>query len=89
MSQRPIVAQRRKDAKEEHQFASPPQIRYHSNMAIKASPPAHKIADTGETPERGHAVWKRSKIELGLKQAEDRASLIPADKVWRDLGLER
>ena len=89
MPKRPIFAQRRKDAKEERQFASTPQIRYHPNMATKASPPAHKIADTGETPEAGHAAWKRSKIELGLKQAEDRASLIPAEKVWRDLGLER
>ena len=89
MPYRSIVAQRRKDAEEERQFASTPQIRYHPNMATKASPPAHKIADTGESPESGHAVWKRSKIELGLKQAEDRASLIPADKVWRDLGLER
>lgn len=57
-------------------------------MATKASPPAHKIADTGESPEHGHAVWKRSKIEFGLKQAEDRASLVPADKVWRDLCFE-
>ena len=57
-------------------------------MATKASPPAHQIAGTGEASERGHTAWKRSKIELGLKQAEDRASLIPADKVWRDLGLE-
>ena len=57
-------------------------------MATKVVPPTHKIAGTGETPERGHAAWKRAKIERGLAQAEDRASLIPADKVWRDLGLE-
>ncbi len=57
-------------------------------MATKASLPVYKIADIGDPPERGHAAWKRSKIELGLKQSEDRASLIPADKVWRDLGLE-
>ena len=58
-------------------------------MATKAAPSLHKIADTGETPERGHAAWKRTRIERGLAQAKDRASLIPAEKVWRDLGLER
>ena len=58
-------------------------------MAIKVAPPVHKIADTGETLERGHAAWKHAKIERGLAQAEDRASLIPAGSVWRDLGLER
>ena len=58
-------------------------------MATEAAPPTHKIADTGETPEHGHAAWKRAKIERGLAQAGDRASLIPAEKVWRDLGLER
>ena len=89
MPYRSIVAQRRKDAEEERQFASTPQIRYHPNMATKASPPAHKIADTGETSEHGHAVWKLAKVERGLAQTEDRASLIPAEKVWHDLGLER
>ena len=89
MSQRSIVAQRRKDAKEERQFASTPQIRYRPIMATKASPPAHKVADTGETPEHDHAAWMLAKVERGLTQAEDRASLIPADKVWHDLGLER
>jgi hypothetical protein len=57
-------------------------------MATKASPPAHKIADTDEPAERGHAAWARMKIERGLEQSKDRTSLIPAEKVWRDLGLE-
>lgn len=57
-------------------------------MAVKTIPPTYKIADTGEAVERGHAAWKREKIERGLKQAKDRASLIPADTIWRDLGLE-
>ena len=57
-------------------------------MATKVAPPTNKIADTGVTPEHGHAAWKRAKIERGLAQAEDRASLIPAEQVWRDLGLE-
>ena len=58
-------------------------------MVVKAAPSLHKIADTGEAPERDHTAWKRAKIERGLAQAGDRASLIPAEKVWRDLGLER
>ena len=58
-------------------------------MATKAAPAAHKIADTSEALERGHSAWKRHKIERGLAQAEDRAALIPAHQVWRDLGLER
>ena len=57
-------------------------------MATKASPPAHKTSDTGETVSRGHAAWKREKVLRGLAQTEDRAALIPAEQVWRDLGLE-
>jgi hypothetical protein len=57
-------------------------------MATKAPTATHKIADTDEAAERGHAAWARMKIEKGLAQAKDRTSLIPAEKVWRDLGLE-
>ena len=58
-------------------------------MAAQASVPPEKVADTGDAAVRGHAAWKRAKVQRGLAQAEDRASLIPADKVWRELGLER
>ena len=58
-------------------------------MATKAAPPDFKTADTGESIERGHAKWKQEKVARGLEQAKDRDSMIPADRVWRNLGLER
>lgn len=33
--------------------------------------------------------WKEEKIRKALKQAEDRASMIPANKVWEKFGFER
>jgi hypothetical protein len=35
-----------------------------------------------------HAEWKHGKVMRGLAQAKDRKSLIPAKRVWRNLGLE-
>jgi hypothetical protein len=58
-------------------------------MATKAAPSDYKIADTGEPIESGHSKWKREKVERGLAQAKDRDSMIPAERVWRNLGLER
>ena len=58
-------------------------------MKAKTAPPAFKLMDTDETVEAGHAAWKRDKIKRGLEQARDREALIPADQVWRNLGLER
>ena len=58
------------------------------NMKVATIPPKHNIADSDEPVAPGHAAWKQAKVERGLEQANDRASLIPADKVWRDLGLE-
>jgi hypothetical protein len=57
-------------------------------MKAMVSSPAHNIVDSDEPVASGHAAWKQAKVERGLEQANDRASLIPADKVWRDLGLE-
>ena len=48
-----------------------------------------KLRSSDEAPERGYANWKRAKIELGLEQSRDRASMIPAEQVLRDFGLER
>ncbi|EPR18065.1 hypothetical protein M527_13945 [Sphingobium indicum IP26] len=48
-----------------------------------------KLAEQGSTPERGYAAWKRGKIERGLAQAEDRAGMIPMERILRDFGLER
>lgn len=52
-------------------------------------PAEDKIRETGGRSERGYADWKRAKIERGLEQAKDRAKMIPAEQVLRDLGLER
>lgn len=51
--------------------------------------PKEKLSAEEAPAERGHAAWKRAKIERGLQQAEDRSAMIPAEQVWRDLGLER
>jgi hypothetical protein len=57
-------------------------------MASRIAPISEKIADEPGSPERGHAAWKKAKVERGLAQAKDRNSLIPAEQVWRDLDLE-
>ncbi len=51
--------------------------------------PQDKLAEQHGAAERGHEAWKRAKIERGLAQAQDRASLIPMDRILRDFGLER
>jgi hypothetical protein len=48
-----------------------------------------KTAEIGGHVERGYAAWKRAKIERALTQAQDRDSLIPAEQVLREFGLER
>lgn len=50
---------------------------------------AEKIEEGGALAEPGYDAWKRRKVERAKAEAEDRASLIPAEQVWRDLGLER
>lgn len=39
--------------------------------------------------ERGYDAWKRSKIERGLAQAQDRDAMIPVEQILADLKLER
>ena len=36
-----------------------------------------------------YLAHKQAKVKKGLAEAEDRSKLIPAHKVWEDLGLER
>lgn len=36
-----------------------------------------------------YLAWKKAKIRKALKEAEDRSKMIPAHKVWEELGLER
>lgn len=52
-------------------------------------PSEDKTTESGGSPERGYAAWKRRKIEAALEQAKDRPAMIPADKLLRDLGIER
>ncbi len=58
-------------------------------MAIRARAKAEKGADHDGAAERGYASWKRAKVEAGLEQSRDCDKMIPANKVWRELGLER
>lgn len=58
-------------------------------MKPNAVTDAAKVTETGESPEKGHDAWARRKIARGLTEAADRDRLIPAEKVWRDIGLER
>lgn len=51
--------------------------------------PQDKLAEQGNALERGYAAWKRGKIERGLAQTKDRASMIPMEQILRDFGLER
>lgn len=53
-----------------------------------SSIPAERIIIDEAPTERGYAAWKQAKIERGKAQAMDRSAMIPADQVWRDLGLE-
>ncbi len=46
-------------------------------------------AADGSSVERGYEAWKRTKIERGLVESRDRASMIPIEQLWRDLPLER
>lgn len=44
-------------------------------------------ADYG-TVDHGYESWKRTKIERGLRQAQDRSSMIPVEQVLRDLTID-
>jgi len=48
-----------------------------------------KLGDTHAAPERGYDAWLRRKIARGLDEAHNRETLISAEQLWRDLGLER
>lgn len=54
-------------------------------MATRAKPEL----PTGEMPEQGYATWKQAKVERGLEQSRDRSCMIPVERLWVDLGLER
>ena len=48
-----------------------------------------RLTESGSAMEAGYAAWKRAKVEAGLAQSRDRAAMIPVERIWRDLKLER
>ncbi len=58
-------------------------------MKSKIFPDPGKLVDQEDLAERGYASWKRDKVKTGLQQSQNRDVMIAADKVWRELGLER
>ena len=47
------------------------------------------LSDTGVKADTGYAVFKDAKVKQGLKEAQNRSQMVPAEKVWEKLGLER
>lgn len=47
-----------------------------------------KLHESDALPEPDYDRWKRAKVERGLTEWRDTDRLIPAEQVWRDLGLE-
>jgi hypothetical protein len=50
--------------------------------------PAEKVAEQDGAADTGYAAWERAKIERGLAQSRDRATMIPIEQAWRHLKLE-
>jgi hypothetical protein len=61
----------------------------HIRVMRSGQPDEDKISEGGGAPDRGHAAWKRAKVEAALVQAQNREAMIPAAKLLRDLGIER
>jgi hypothetical protein len=57
-----------------------PILRYGQSMATHVDEFEKLEADHG-TVDHGYESWKRAKIELGLRQARDRSSMIPVEQV--------
>jgi len=53
-----------------------------------ANDPRGKVAESDAPAERGHAAWRRTKVERGLAQAKDRSAMIPAERILLDFKLE-
>jgi hypothetical protein len=64
-----------------------PILRYDRSMATHVDEFEKLEADHG-TVEHGYESWKRAKIERGLRQAQDRSSMIPVEQVLRDLTID-
>ena len=58
-------------------------------MATKMSVPIEvKLRDSIDQPDAEHDIWLRAKIERAIEQSRDASSMIDAEQIWRDLGLE-
>lgn len=51
-------------------------------------PDRDKTAPGADAPEPGYDAWKRTKVERGMVESQDRAAMIPVEQIWRDLKLE-
>ena len=65
-----------------------PLLRYDRAMATYVDEFEKLEADHGPV-DHGYESWKRAKIERGLRQAQDRSSMIPVEQVLRDLTIYR
>ena len=63
-------------------------LRYDRLMATHVDEFEKLEADRG-TVDHGYESWKRAKVERGLRQAQDRSSMIPVEQVLRDLTIDR
>jgi hypothetical protein len=50
--------------------------------------PDELLRESDAVPEPGYEEWARAKIEQALIEARDPDLMIPAEEVWRELGLE-
>ena len=62
-------------------------MRYARFMATHADEFEKLEADHGAV-DHGYESWKRAKIERGLRQAQDRSSMISVEQVLRDLTID-
>ncbi len=62
-------------------------LRYDRLMATHVDEFEKLEADRG-TVDHGYESWKRAKVERGLRQAQDRSSMIPVEQVLRDLTID-
>ena len=65
-----------------------PVLRYMAVMNARLASFDVKTRQAEEASSPLYREWKRVKIECALQQSQDRAAMIDADDVWRDLGLE-
>ena len=50
--------------------------------------PDYKIKDTGEELEPGYEERVRARIEESLRYVKNGGKTIPAEKIWRKLGID-